>query len=267
MPDILVAADESAATELLHDAMAALNIPPQTGSGSLGPFNANWSASAFLAGGTVDLIPPNVIRLVDVELHYNLNFTLSFDLSSIIPDFCLPQVCIRIPFIGRVCTPTICINWPTITIPVNFSDLVRFTADFTLNARLAGPTWFIDVVIVGIPNLQISVAAAAILAAVGAAAAAVMLAIPFIGPLLAGAVLAITTAIGVAGVTGLLGPILSLFVAGLTFPIPGPARIFNVLPANGALDPAVNVRVDSLAASVGRTDEDELLIEADISAA
>lgn len=267
MPDIVVAADESAATELLHDAMATLGTQTRSGSGSLGPFNANWSASAFLAGGTVDLIPPNVIRLANIELHYNLNFTFSFDLSSIIPDFCLPQVCIRIPFIGRICTPTFCVNWPTITIPVNFSDVVRFTADFTLNARLSGPNWLIEAVIVGIPNLQISVAAAAILAALGIAAAAVLAVIPFIGPLLAGAVLAITAAIGIAGVTGLLGPILSLFVAGLILPIDDIPRIFNVLPASGALDPAVNIRVDTLAASVSRTDEDELLIEADISAA
>ena len=267
MPDIIVAADESAATELLHDAMATLGTKTASDSGSLGPFNANWSASAFLAGGTVDLIPPNVIRFADIELHYNLNFTFSFDLSNIIPDFCLPQVCIKIPFIGKVCTPTFCVNWPTITIPVNFSDVVRFTADFTLNARLSGSTWLVEAVIVGIPNLQISVAAAAILAALGVAAAAVLAAIPFIGLFLAGAVLAITTAIGVAGVTGLLGPILSLFVAGLTIPIDDLPRVFNVLPASGALDPAVNIRLDRIAASVSRTDEDELLIEADISAA
>ena len=266
MPDILVAADEPAATELLHDAEAALGTRSRSGSGSLGPFNANWSASAFLAGGTVDLIAPNVIRVANCELHYNLQFTFSFDLSNIIPDFCLPQVCIRIPFIGRICTPTFCVNWPTITIPVNFSDVVRFTADFRLNAHLSGSTWLIDAVIVGIPNLQLSLAAAAILAALGLAAAAVLAAIPFIGLFLAGAVLAITTAIGVAGVTGLLGPILSFFVAGLTFTIYRQPRVFNVLPASGALDPAVNIRLDRIAASVSHTDEDELLIEADISA-
>ncbi|HYY93189.1 MAG TPA: hypothetical protein VE713_01630, partial [Pyrinomonadaceae bacterium] len=116
------------------------------------------------------------------------------------------------------------------------------------------------------PSLQISVAAAAILAALGLAAAAVLAAIPFIGIFLAGAVLAITAAIGIAGITGLLGPILSLFVAGLTFTIYRQPRVFNVLPASGALDPAVNIRLDRIAASVSRTDEDELLIEADISA-
>jgi hypothetical protein len=266
MPDILVAADEPAATELLHDAEAALGTVSRSGSGSLGPFTANWSASAFLAGGTVDLRTPNVIRVVNCELHYNLQFSFSFDLSSIIPDFCLPQICIRIPFIGRVCTPTICINWPTITIPVSFSDVVRFTADFTLNARLSGPTWLIEAVIVGIPFLQISAAAAAILAALGIAAAAILAAIPFIGIFLAGAVLAITAAIGIAGVTGLLGPILGLFVSGLTFTIYRQPRVFNVMPASGALDPAVNIRLDRIAASVSHTDEDELLIEVDISA-
>jgi hypothetical protein len=267
MPDILVAADESAATELLHDAEATLGTLTRSGSDNLGPFNISWSASAFLAGGTVDLITPNVIRVVDCELHYSLNFTFSFDLSSIIPDFCLPQVCVRIPFIGKVCTPTVCINWPSITIPLNFSDVVKFTADFSLNARLSGATWLIEALIVGIPFLQISAAAAAILAALGLAAAAAMAAIPFIGPLLAGAVLAITTTIGVAGITGLLGPILTPFVAGLTFTIYRQPQIFNVLPASGALDPAVNIRLDSLSASVSQTDEDELLIEADISAA
>jgi hypothetical protein len=266
MPEILLAADEPAATELLHDAEAALGTVSRSGSGSLGPFTANWSASAFLAGGTVDLRTPNVIRVVNCELHYNLQFSFSFDLSSIIPDFCLPQICIRIPFIGRVCTPTICINWPTITIPVSFSDVVRFTADFTLNARLSGPTWLIEAVIVGIPFLQISAAAAAILAALGIAAAAILAAIPFIGVFLAAAVLAITAAIGIAGVTGLLGPILGLFVSGLTFTIYRQPRIFNVLPASGALDPAVNIRLDRIAASVSHTDEDELLIEVDISA-
>ena len=266
MPDILVAADEAAATELLHDAETALGTRTRSGSGSLGPFNVNWSASAFLAGGAVDLIAPNVIRIANCELHYSLHFSFSFDLSNIIPDFCLPQICIHIPFIGTICTPKICVNWPTITIPVNFSDVVKFTADFTLDAHLLGSNWLIDAVIVGIPNLQISVAAAAILAALGVAAAAALAVIPFIGPFLAGAVVAITAAIGIAGITGLLGPILSFFVAGLRFNIYKQPRIFNVLPASLPLDPAVNISLNSLAASVSHTNEDELLIAVEISA-
>lgn len=265
MSDILVAADEVAASELLHDAQATLGTLTRSGTGSLGPFNTSWSASAFLANGAIDLISPNIIRISNCELRFNLNFSLSFDLSSIIPDFCLPQICIRIPFIGRICTPTICINWPTITIPVGFSDTVRFTSDFTLDPRLVGSQWLIDVVIVGIPNLQIGVPSALLLAAIGVAAAAILAPIPFIGPLLAGAVVAITVAIGIAGITGFLGPILSLFVAGLRLNIYRQSRTFNVLPASGALNPAVNINLDRITARVERSDEDELVIETDIS--
>ena len=266
MPDILVAADEVAANELLHDAQTTLGVLSKNGSGSLGPFNANWSASAFLANGAVDLIPPNVIRIKDCELHYSLNFSFSLDLDTILPRLCLPRVCFRIPFVGRVCTPRICIPWPTITIPVSFSDVVKFTADFKLKTHLDGPNWLVDVVIVGVPNLQISAAAAAILTALGLAAAAVLVLIPFIGPFLAGAVLVLTTAIGIAGVTGLLGPILTLFVSGLTFNIYKRPKVFNVLPASLPLDPAVNINLDLITAVVSGTDEDELIFTAEISA-
>jgi hypothetical protein len=39
-----------------------------------------------------------------------------------------------------------------------------------------------------------------------------------------------------------------------------------VLPAAGPLDPAVKVVIDSLAAIIQSTDEDELVVTADISA-
>ncbi len=171
----------------------------------------------------------------------------------------------RIPFFGRLCTPRICIDWPTVSIPVSHSNLVTFTADFRLNPRLVGTNWLIDIEIVDIPSLQLSLASAAILAAIGAAAAAVLPLVPFIGPLLAGAVLAITAAIGIAGITGLLGPILSLFVAGLTFEIYRQPQLFEVLPASLPLDPQVNVNIDLLVTTVRSSDEDELVIEVDIS--
>lgn len=266
MSDILVAADEDAVTELLHDAETTLGTLSRSGPGNLGPFTANWGASAFLAGGAADLIPPNVIRIVNCELHYSLHFSFSLNLNNILPSFCLPQICIPIPFLGRVCTPRICISWPTITIPVNYSDLIRFTSDFTLNAHLSGPTWLIDVVIVGVPNLQISVGAAAILGVLGLAAAAILASIPFIGPLLAGAVLLITAAVGIAGITGFMGPILGLFLSGLTLNIYKQPKLFTVLPFSPPFDAAVRINLDAIAASVSRTDEDELLITADISA-
>ena len=265
MPDIVVAADESAATELIHDAEATLGTIYHTGSGSLGPFTTDWGASAFFFGGTVNLIAPNIVRIVDCELHYNLNFSFSFDLSSILPDFCIPSICITIPFIGQVCTPEICVDWPPVTIPVSYSDTVTFTADFTITAHLVGTDWLVDIVIVGIPFLQISPAAAAILTALGVAAGAILAPIPFIGPVLSFAVTAITSAIGIAGVTGLLGPILTLFVSGLTFNIYNQPQVFPLLPEVLPLDPAVNIRLDAVAASVSNTDENELVLTVDIS--
>src|SRR3954452_23550482 len=119
MADITVAADETAATELVHDAETTLGTISRSGSGSLGPFTASWSASASFSGGVIDLITPNVIRITDCQMNYSLSFDFSFDLSSILPDFCLPQICIPIPFIGDICTPEICVDWPTISIPVS----------------------------------------------------------------------------------------------------------------------------------------------------
>lgn len=264
MPDITAAVDETAATNLVVAAEAALGTQSASGSGSLGPFTATWGASANFSNGTIDLIAPNVIRIANCQMNYSLNFSLSFDLSSILPDFCLPRVCIPIPFNGQLCTPEICVNWPTITIPVSHSSTITFTADFSLSVHLSGGNWLVDLVIVGIPFLQFGPSAAAILTAIGAAAALVLAPIPFIGPFLAGAVLAITAAIGIAGVTGLLGPILTPFVSGLTFNIYSQPQIFQVLPP-APPDPAVNVKLDSITAAVVSSDEDELVFTVEIS--
>src|SRR4029434_4681723 len=59
------------------------------------------------------------------------------------------------------------------------------------------------------------------------------LAIPSPGPFLAIAVNAILLAIGIAGVTGLLGPILTPFVSGLKIPIYDQPKLFQMLPAEG----------------------------------
>lgn len=265
MPDIIAAADETAASNLIHAAETTLGTLTKSGSGSLGPFNASWNASASFSGGMIDLIAPNVVRIANSQLNYSLGFNFSFDLSSILPDFCLPQVCIPIPFNGKLCTPKICVNWPTITIPVSHSGVINFTADFSINVHLSGSDWLIDIVVVGIPFLQIGPAAAAILAAIGAAASLALLAIPFIGPFLAAAVVGITAVIGIGGVTGLLGPILTPFVSGLTFTVYKQPKLFQVLPPS-LPDPAVNINLDAITAVIASSNEDELVISVDISA-
>jgi hypothetical protein len=265
MPDIIAAADETAATNLIHAAESTLGTISKSGSSSLGPFTASWSASASISGGLVDLIAPSVVRITNAQFNYSLGFSLAFDLSSILPDFCLPQVCIPIPFDGKLCTPKICVNWPTITIPVSHSGVINFTADFGLNVHLSGTDWLIDIVVVGIPFLQIGPAAAAILAAIGVAASLALLAVPFIGPFLAAAVATITAVIGIAGLTGWLGPILTPFVSGLTFTIYKQPKLFEVLPP-ALPDPAVNINLDNITAVVASSNEDELVISVDISA-
>jgi hypothetical protein len=263
--DITIAIDETAANVVVPREVSSLVIPPQSGSGSLGPFGATWNASAALSGGMVDLIPPppDVIRLTDLRLDYSVGLSLSVDLSFL--NFCLPQICVTIPFIGKVCTPKVCVSFPTISVPVSFSSFVRFDADFRLNIHLSGTTWSVDAVVVGVPFLQLSPAAGALLSAIGAAAALALLAVPFIGPLLAGAVVVITSGIGIAGVLGLLGPLVSPFVAGLSFNLFQQDQHFEALPA-APPDPAVAVTLDTITAMLdGSGGEDELVLNIDIS--
>jgi hypothetical protein len=267
MSDIVAVADETAATNMVRAAEAALGPQSRSGSDSLGPFTVGWNASATLANGNIDLISPNVIRIANGELHFTVGFSLSIDLNSFLPNFCLPRVCVRIPFLGRICTPTICISWPTITIPISHSGVVTFTADFSLNPHLVGSNWLIDLVILGVPFLGLDAVSVLILTAIGTAISLAALAIPFIGPFLAAAVALITATIGVAALTGLLGAILTPFISGTTLTIYNQPRLFPVLPASGALDPAVNVNLDAITAAVQSTDEDELVIGVDISPA
>ncbi len=63
---------------------------------------------------------------------------------------------------------------------------MTFSADFEVLPHLSGGDWIIDVKILSVPALNLSVAAAAILAALGVAIGAAVSFIPFIGPLLGG---------------------------------------------------------------------------------
>ena len=265
MPDITLAVDESAATTLLHDAETALGTQSASGGGSLGPFSASWNASASFSGGMIALLPPNIVQITNCNFNYSVGFSISVDLNDILPSFCLPQVCIPIPFNGQICTPKICVSWPTITIPVSYSDTIQFTADFSLVAHLVGTTWLVDVVIDGIPALDLSPAAVAILAAIEAAVTPILLAIPFIGPFLALAVDAILTAIGIAGLLGVLGPLLTPFVAGLTFNIYKQSQVFQVLPNVLPNDPEVDISLDLIHAAVVASDKNQLVLTANIS--
>jgi len=266
MAEITAALDEGGANTLLADAIATIGTQTKSGSGSLGPFIANYTVQGTLTSGTVDLIPPDTIRIANLRLDWQLDFDFGIDLSTILPDFCLPQVCVDIPCVGTVCTPKICIDWPTITVPVSFGDFVKVTVDTKLDIALSGGKWRVQAVVLGVPNLQFGATTALLLAAIGAAVTPVLLAVPFIGPFLAIAVDAILATIAIAGVTGFLGPIITPFVSGLKFLIYEQPQQFEVLPADGPVDPKVDITIDTVDCVVAHNGtEDELVLTADIS--
>lgn len=265
--EIIAALDESGATKLVHKAQATLGTLSAGGSDSLGPFSASYNAAVSFSGGSIDLIAPDIIRISNMKLNYTLGVTLKINLNDILPTFCLPRVCVKIPFDGKLCTPKICISWPTIPIPLSYSDAATFSADFRLDIYEAAPNWKVDIVVIGVPFLQLSPAAAALLAALSLAVAAALALVPFIGPFLAAAALIIINAIGIAGVLGWLGAILTPFVSGLRLNVFSQPKLFNVLPAGGALNPAANITLDLVEAEVVSSDEDELVLSANISPA
>lgn len=267
MAEIVAAVDEAGATAVLQAAVGGLVLPPQSGSTQIGPFNLSYVATASLSGGNVDLVVPDTIRVTDMRLDYSVTVTVLFDLSDLIGDFCLPQVCVPVPCDGELCTPTICVNWPTIPVPVpTFSDFVNFDAEFTLNPHLSGSDWVVDLVLKSIPFLQLGPAGVLLMGAVTAAVSLAMLAVPFIGPFLA---LATTIAGGIltaAAATGLLGPLITPFVSGMSFELYRQPQLFEVLPATSAIDPAVTVTIDDVRADVQNLGaEDELVLAIDIT--
>jgi len=266
MAEITAAIDEGGANTLFNAALSLVALPTQSGSGTLGPFLAGYTANAQFVSGSVDLIAPGTVRMDQLRLNWQLGLSFGIDLNSFLPNFCLPQVCVDIPCVGRVCTPRICISWPTITVPVTLSDFLEATTDFGLDVALVGGQWRVRAVVQNISQFQFGLTTAAMLALIGAAITPVLLLIPFIGPFLAIAVNAILLAIGVAGLTGFLGPILSPFISGMTIPVYQRPQLLQVLPGTGPNDPAVFVTLDSVTAEVTSTDEDELVLGIDISA-
>lgn len=259
--DIIAAIDQTAANTLLHAAESALGALTKTGGGSLGPFTAGWKASASFTGGTVTLEAPDTIAIDHLRVNYSLNLNVGIDLSFL--DFCLPQVCIWTPW-GTLCTPTICVTFPTISVTVPFSTSVEISANFGIAVKLTAGTWIVDVVIQAVPTLDLGAAATLLLTAVGAAVSVALLAVPFIGPLLSIAAAVITAGFGIAEVAGLLGSIVTLFVSGLTFKVWTHAQTFQVLPAAPPFTPAVHVLVTSVAAGVQASTKNELVLSVDI---
>ncbi len=266
MSEIVAAIDEGAAQQLFDGEVASLGTQSTSGSSSLGPFAVSYAVSGTLSNGTVDLIAPATVEITDLRLDWHVDLTFQLDIGDFIPDIHIPQVCIHIPCVGTVCTPSIDIVWPTVTVPVSFGDFLKTTVDLGVALSLVSGVWKVEGIVQGVPSLQFGASTAALLAAIGLAVSAAVAWVPLIGPFLAVLVGAVVAAIGIAGLTGLLGPLITPFVSGTRFPITEVPALFEVLPASGPFDPAVFVTVASLGAEVQHNPpEDELVVLADIT--
>jgi hypothetical protein len=221
--------------------------------------------SGTLSNGTVDLIAPATIRVADLRLDWHLNLLLQLDIGDFIPDIHIPQVCVHIPCVGDVCTPRIDFEWPTVPVPVSFGDFLTTTVDLGLSLTQVAGVWRVEGVVLGVPSLQFGASTAALLAAIGLAIAVAVAWVPLIGPFVAILAAGVLAAIGIAGLTGLLGPIITPFIAGTRFPITAVPTAYEVLPASGPFDPAVHVTVENLGVEIQHNaPEDELVLLADI---
>lgn len=265
MAEITAALDEAGANTLFNTAMGVVAIPPQSGSGSLGPFTAGYTASVAFVHGSIDLIVPSTIRVDHLRVNWHVTLTFSVDLNDFLPHFCLPQVCVDIPCVGRVCTPRVCLSWPTIHVSVPLGDFVEATADFGLDVTLNAGVWKVQGVVQNVSQLQFGPATAGMLVLIGAAITPLLLLIPFIGPFIAIAVDAVLATIGIAGLTGLLGPIISPFISGLKIPIYSQPQHLQILPSTGPNDPPVFITLDTVKAEIQGGTEDELVLGVDVS--
>lgn len=265
MQNVLTAIDETGSTVLYQKLAVALGTVTTSGTGSLGPFPLSYTLNATLAPGQVDLNPPNVIRILPLKVHWSLNALIKIDLNQLLPPIYLPHVKITITWKKWQIKITISVTWvhypwPVLQVPLNVSDDVSAIANLRLIVRSDAANWYVYGRVVALPSFGFGPATASIIGALALILPALLLPIPLIGGLAAIATFAILGAITVGGVTGLLGPALTPLIAGREFMFYQRPRLLPLLPSQGPNDPAVNLSIDMVEASIVNSGEDELRI-------
>ena len=131
MSHITLAASARSFTQLFNAVEQNFTFPlngaPLTGGGSYGPFSANYSVKAHLAGGNITLNNDNTVEITDVDVIWD---NLSVQVCLNLPGFCVGGQCIvPDPFDGCwVRLPKICIGGP-ICIGPDLSGLVSEISD------------------------------------------------------------------------------------------------------------------------------------------
>ncbi|MGB6895074.1 MAG: hypothetical protein WBF37_03900 [Dehalococcoidia bacterium] len=215
----------------------------------------------------------DIIRLREWDIHTDISFGWSFDLSNILPDICTPRICVPLPFFGKVCTPRWCIDWPTIgftvPLPTFFSEV---SVDFSVQIEhdLGASQWVIKGVVNPI-TLDIDIVDWADTARVlfEDTLGAVLNGIPLIGPFLEDTIAWILSTV-LDLIDDLFEFLLTVLsdslglhpVLGIGFELHRVDEIFEILPVSGP-EPAVTVRITDLDAEI--TSDKELVVSADIA--
>src|SRR5882762_2610160 len=143
--DGTVAVSEAGLTKLVS---RSIDKPiTSSGSGSWGPFVASYSVNLDVSGGQVqmpDLGAGNqIVRLTGVVVKGMVEGSIGLDLAQFLPHVCVPpfRLCIPSPW-GDICTPQVCISWPTISVPIPIPiPPLGLSADFGVSAKQQGDNW------------------------------------------------------------------------------------------------------------------------------
>lgn len=266
---LIAAIDEDGAEKIVSGLVTGLS-----GSTSGSKYGFSYNISWEFIPGDFELVDAgDIIRLREWDIHTDISFGWSFDLSNILPDICTPRICIKIPFVGTVCTPRWCIDWPSIGFTIPLPTIVsEVSVDFSVQVEqdLVASQW----VIKGVVNpltLDIDIIDLADTAKdlFEDTLGAVLSGIPLIGPFLEDAI------------AWILGTVLDLIddlfeflltalsdslglhpVLGIGFELHRVDEIFEILPASGP-EPAVMVRITALDVEI--TSDKELVTSADIA--
>jgi hypothetical protein len=273
--DATIAISEGGTNKLLQDALSLAHAS-DSDSGTWGPFTVGYSVSVDVSGGTVELVdtPVEVIRLHDVNIAGSVGVNLDFNLGNILPHICIPPVrlCVHIPFLGRVCTPQFCVPWPHVNIAPTLPFALKFSADFNVKVKDGGSKW--NVVLEVFPFsivIDPSPMADLFIDAIKQAVHDALDPIPLIGDLIAdlivtviGALQSVLDAIFQA-IDALIHEVvllLDVFSPTIPFTLISFNKVQVFLPAGGAGDGEVDVKLAKLAA---RISSHELISEAVIA--
>jgi len=130
---MIAAIDEDGAEKIVSSLVTGLS-----GSTSGSKYGFSYSVAWEFFPGDFELVDAgDIIRLREWDIHTDISFGWSFDLSNILPDVCTPQICFWVPFVGTVCIPSVCIDWPTIDLSISLPIQIisEVSVDFSMKVE------------------------------------------------------------------------------------------------------------------------------------